>query len=515
MQIKGLCKLTQYYPRQSAQTLGGMDAKNGASATQYAVWLTAALAALAVWRIAALYLSNTELFFDEAQYWAWSEELDFGYYSKPPLIAWLIRGATEVCGDGEFCIRLPSPLVHTFSSILVFLLARRLFDARTGFWSALTFATLPGISFSAGLISTDVPLLFFWTAALFAFVLILQTRSWGAAVALGVAIGFGMLSKYAMSYFLLCAALYAVWAGEARRLATDARLYVALLIAALVIAPNMIWNFQNQFATFAHTADNAKWSGSLFSVPSAIEFFAAQAGVFGVVLFGGLIWAAWRARGKTLAPQQKLLFAFSIPVILLITAQAFVSRAHANWAAVAYVAASILVVAELLAHDFKFLLRGSLALHIAALVLVGSGNAIAGRFTLPGGVDPYERVLGWKAIAEEADRQAISGQFRAVAVDKRSLTAELIYYMRSGVPVVALREDAPRDHFELSRPVTAQTPEPILFVSFKQKTSRLTSSFQTVELIEAKDIQAGKGQAGKGGKRRVYFFKLAGFKAKS
>ncbi len=490
--------------------MSGMDAKSGASAAQYATWLAVALAALLVWRVTALYLSNTELFFDEAQYWAWSEELDFGYYSKPPLIAWLIRGATELCGNGEFCIRLPSPLVHTASSVLVFLLARRLFDARTGFWSALTFATLPGVSFSAGLISTDVPLLFFWTAALFAFVLVLQTRSWAPAIALGVALGLGMMSKYAMSYFVLCAALYAVWAGEARRLLSDARIYVAILIAAMVIAPNIIWNVQNQFATFSHTADNAKWSGSLFNPANAIEFFAAQAGVFGVILFGGLIWAAWRARGKTLTPQQKLLFAFSVPVILLITAQAFVSRAHANWAAVAYVAATILVVAELLGNDFKRLLRGSLALHVAALVLVGSFNAAAGRFTLPGGADPYERVLGWKAIAEEADRQALAGQFGAVAVDKRSLTAELIYYMRSGVPVVALRDDAPRDHFELSRPVTEKTPNPILFVSFKQKTARLANAFETVELIEAKDIRAGKG-----GKRRVYFFKLAGLKLKS
>ncbi|MDZ4789921.1 MAG: glycosyltransferase family 39 protein [Hyphomicrobiales bacterium] len=501
--------MTQYYPGRGAQHSSAMDAKSGLSAARYTLWLTAALAALGLWRIVALYLSNTELFFDEAQYWAWSEELDFGYYSKPPFIAWLIRAATEVCGDGEFCIRLPSPIIHTFSSILVFLLARRLFDARTGFWAALTFATLPGISFSAGLISTDVPLLFFWTAALFAFVLMLETRSWAAAAALGLAFGFGMLSKYAMGYFVLCAALYAVWAGEARRLANDPRVYAALGIAALVITPNMIWNFKNQFATFSHTADNAKWGGSMFNIGSALEFFAAQAGVFGVILFGGLIWTAWRLRGQTLTAQQKLLFAFSAPVILLITGQALLSRAHANWAAVAYVAATILVVAEFLRSDARRLLQGSLALHIAALVLVGGGNATAGRFTLPGGMDPYERVLGWKAIAEETDRQALAGGFKAVAVDKRSLTAELIYYMRSGTPVVALRESAPRDHFELSRPVTQTTPEPILFVSFKQKTARLAGVFQSVDFIGSQDIKAGKS-----GERRVYFFRLAGFKGK-
>ena len=66
-----------------------------------------ALRLLTLFRLATLAFSQTELFFDEAQYWFWSRELAFGYYSKPPLIAWIIRGATELCGQGEACIRAP------------------------------------------------------------------------------------------------------------------------------------------------------------------------------------------------------------------------------------------------------------------------------------------------------------------------------------------------------------------------------------------------------------------------
>jgi 4-amino-4-deoxy-L-arabinose transferase-like glycosyltransferase len=484
-------------------------ARGAQDEARYALWLFAALGALLVWRLIALYASGTELFFDEAQYWAWSEELAFGYYSKPPLIAWLIRGGTEVCGDdSEFCVRVTSPIIHTLTSLIVFMLGRRLFDLRTGFWSALTFATLPGVSFSASLISTDVPLLFFWAAALLAFVILLETRSWGAAVALGLSLGFGLMSKYAMIYFAVGAAIYAAWAGEWRRLITEPRLYAALAIAALCIAPNMLWNMQNQFATFAHTADNAKWDGPMFNIGNALEFALAQAGVFGVILFVGLIWAAWRARGAELSHQQKLLFAFSIPIILMITVQAFLSRAHANWAAAAYVAGSILIVHEFLRSDLRALMKGSLALHVAALLLIGASNAFAGRFALPGGIDPYARVLGWRAIAAEADKLALDGGFKAVAVDKRSLTAELIYYMRSGVPVVALRSGAaPKDHFELSRPVTAATPEPLLLISFKPRSARLNEDFETVEEIAVKDVPATETSA-----RRVYFFKLGGYK---
>src|SRR5262249_43581731 len=129
-------------------------------------WL--ALGTMLAVRLVALALNGTDLFFDEAQYWTWSLEPAFGYYSKPPLIAWAIALSTGVCGSSEFCIRLPSPLIHTATAAAIFALGNRLFGPRTGFLAALAFATLPGVSLSAGIISTDVPLLLFWSLALIA-----------------------------------------------------------------------------------------------------------------------------------------------------------------------------------------------------------------------------------------------------------------------------------------------------------------------------------------------------------
>ena len=96
----------------------GTEDKTGAPSSIGA--LAGALIAVLAVRIVALYYNATDLFFDEAQYWSWSLEPDFGYYSKPPLIAWLIRLATETCGSSEFCIRLPSPLLHAMTALAVF-----------------------------------------------------------------------------------------------------------------------------------------------------------------------------------------------------------------------------------------------------------------------------------------------------------------------------------------------------------------------------------------------------------
>ena len=166
----------------------------------YWSWLLVILGGLLAARLAALYFAKTDLFFDEAQYWWWSRDLAFGYFSKPPLIAWLIRLATGICGDAEWCVRAPSPILYTLTSILVFLAGRALYDARIGFWSAVVLATLPAASFSSLLISTDVPLLLFWTLAFYGWIKLIETRSMGFAALTGASVGLGLLANYAAVY---------------------------------------------------------------------------------------------------------------------------------------------------------------------------------------------------------------------------------------------------------------------------------------------------------------------------
>ncbi len=389
------------------------------------------IAVLTLFRLVTLAYSQTELFFDEAQYWFWSRELAFGYYSKPPLIAWIIRGATELCGQGEACIRAPSALIHAATATLVFATAKQLYDARTGFWAGLVYATLPGVSLSSSLISTDAPLLFFVALSLLAVVKLQAGASWGWGAMLGVGIGFGLLSKYAMSYFILSLAVYAIWTRDGRALLKDARLYLGLAMAAAIIAPNLLWNVQNGFATFKHTADNANLRNSLFHPAEALEFVTGQFGVFGPVLFAALVvycvnWLRNPQAGAAAGEPERLLLAFTLPVLLLMAAQALLSRAHANWAAFAYVAATVLITAVLLRQGWHRMFRVSMALHLAVVLLIGIGGILAGRLALPGGADPYARLLGWKALAETAADKARAGGFAAIATDKRALAAELL-----------------------------------------------------------------------------------------
>src|SRR5262245_50422317 len=76
------------------------------------------LAAITATRLIGLTTSTVDLFFDEAQYWDWSRHLEWGYFSKPPLLAWIIAGARRACGDVEACIRAPAPLFYFGTSLI-------------------------------------------------------------------------------------------------------------------------------------------------------------------------------------------------------------------------------------------------------------------------------------------------------------------------------------------------------------------------------------------------------------
>lgn len=491
------------------------DRKPDARAGMPAVLLGGLILLLAV-RLVALRYNATDLFFDEAQYWHWSLEPAFGYYSKPPLIAWIIGVATSMCGTSEFCIRLPSPFIHTATALVIYSIGRRLYGQSTGVWSALAFATLPGVSVSAGIISTDVPLLFCWALALLGFVALSETRAWWPAVLLGAGIGLGLNAKYAMAFFGLSMLVYIAATPAARELLRDARLYVGLGLGAALIAPNLIWNLSNSFATFAHTADNAKWGGSLLNVGKGFEFLGAQFGVFGPVLFAALLstsWAAWRER---LPKPDRLLLAFTLPVLVAVTAQAFVSRAHANWAATAYVAGTVLVIAIMLRADRRGWLNGSMVVHTALVAIIGLAAWQAGQFKLPFGADPFARTLGWKALAGETHETLNAARqqgrpFGTVITDDRSVTAELLYYMRNDqTPVLAWWQGGrPHDHFELTRPFKAGSAEPVLLISVRRDASPVTERFDKVEPLGERTISAGLTEV-----RKVRLFALSGFKPK-
>lgn len=461
--------------------------------------LLSLLLTFAALRAVALALNGTDLYMDEAQYWAWSRDLAFGYFSKPPLVAWIIHGATAVCGESEACIRAPSIILHLITSVLIYGIGTRLYSETVGFWSALGYALIPAVSLSSGIISTDVPLLAAWALALFAFVGLLKGPTARDTVLLALAIGIGLNAKYAMAYFVLCAAIYFVAVPEHRPRLRSPHLWLALAGGVAIIAPNLLWNATNGFVTFAHTADNANWRGIPFHPGKAAEFFLTQFGVFGPILFGGLLLITWRAasRPPKIENADRLLLAFSIPIILIVTLQGLASRAHANWAAPAYVAAIVLVTAVMIRERDWGWMRASFAIHIALAIGIALATWQAGRFSIPCIGDPFARTLGNRELAAEVRNEILAAEkngrpIGAVLTDDREIAAALAYYARDlRVPLLSWQDgDSPRSYFEMTQPFTPDASAPLLLVT-PRTTSSATKHFAVVTAENNRTIPAG------------------------
>lgn len=446
-----------------------------------------ALGAVLVLRIISLWFNTTELFFDEAQYWVWGKEPAFGYFSKPPVLAWIIGLFTGVCGDSEFCVRLASPVIHTGTAILVFAIAALLFDSRTAFWSALTYALLPAVSLSSGVISTDVPLLFFWALALFAFLNFERSNSIGWALTLGAAIGLGVMSKYAMLYILPCIALYSLSIAEKPHVLARGKFWLAMVVAALIVAPNIWWNVANQFATVSHTGENIGWGSGFPNIAGFAEFAASQFGVMGPIMFGIYVASVFRLPREGMTRAQWFLIAFSAPVLAVILFQALMSKAYANWAALTYVAGTILAVEIMLNRLPQWWLRLSTSIHagVFAVLLVAVAFSKPGELPLPEGSDPFARMHGAKAVAAEARAKLAQGDYQAILVDERQMAALMHYYLRDlALPIKSWqRGETANDHFELTRPYQQQRLSPVFYITRNNNPARVVSNFVYAERL--------------------------------
>jgi 4-amino-4-deoxy-L-arabinose transferase-like glycosyltransferase len=466
---------------------------------------------LTLLRLVALAFQSLDLGPDEAQYWAWAQTPAFGYFSKPPMIAWLIGLTTRIAGDGEFGVRFAAPLLHGATALLIFVFAKKLYGERTALWSAIVFATLPAVSLSSALISTDVPLLFYWAGALYVLIEALDRPTLTRAAILGAMIGLGLLTKYAMGYFLLCTGIAAFIVPGMRRLVLSSFGLVALLVALLVFAPNIVWNIQHSFATIAHTASNANLKSDLVHPSSLGDFLVSQLGVFGPILFIGLIVTALtliqdlkRARSPDL-----LLACFSLPVILMAAIVAFLSRANANWAAPAYVAATPLIVDALITQNRRILFAASLNLHVIAAILMIAGVADPALADAVGMSNALKRVRGWGELGADLSLRASAAPYTAILADDRELMGELIYYLDPrSVPVVMWDWDRPpRNHYELANRIDTRTGARVLYVSLTPEPTFVLQRFTRTEPLGPVTVYPDPKHP-----RTVYLFDLEQFR---
>ncbi len=470
--------------------------------------LTLILAILAL-RVAVLFISPYNLHGDEAQYWAWSKSLDWGFFTKPPGIAAVIAFFTSIFGDAEWAVRIGSPILHTVTAYVIYRTGRHVYSGPTGFWAAAFYLLMPGVWFSSNLISTDVPLLLCWALALNGWIHLREHATWPRAVQLGMALGLGFLSKYAMLFFFPALLLAIIFDKPTQRALVSMK---GLLVLALFVAwviPNMIWNMNHDFATLTHTAANADYEtgSALFKPLQFLEFWGGQFALFGpvsLILLGMAIMSAFKNR---LNGPAKFLALFALSPLIIISFQALLSRADLNWAVTGYVAGAILTAHFCVKYwprmknwtGYNLVVQSCVCVIALGLYMVPSLVDSLGR------ANDVKRLRGWPATVETLSdiyQQGHEGNaYRAVAMDKRIHFYALNY---NGILETAplymwlYRSHADNNHAEISHPLPAGEA-PVLLVNYHQKPEYLeafSEDFSRIEALPPLDVDLG------GGKRR-------------
>ena len=354
----------------------------------------AALGALTLVRFAVA--AATPLSGDEAYYWIWSHALAPGYLDHPPMVALWIWIGTGIMGPTALGVRLLAPIAAAAGTLLLADAARLLLPApRAPLRAAVLLNATLMFGVGAVTMTPDTPLLFFWTAALWAWARIAAGGRGAWWLLVGVAAGLGLDSKYTAA--LLGVGILAWLSTKAGRpWLRTAWPWAGGVLAAGLFAPVLVWNAAHGWASVLKQGGrSADWAPS-----HALRYLGELvAGQFGLatpliaVLFVAGMLAALRARRD---PRSALILAAVVPGLLVFVEHAFGDRVQANWVAVLYPGCA-LAAAALSGRGWRP--AAALGAVLTSLLYI---QATLAPFPLPRALDPTLRLAGWDALAQDA-----------------------------------------------------------------------------------------------------------------
>src|SRR6266581_54251 len=377
-------------------------------------------------------LAATDLEFDEAHYWMWSERLAPAYFSKGPGIAFVMRASTAIFGANEFGVRFFSPILAAGTSLLLFYFARRLFSANAGIWAVLALNVSPIFNIGAFLMTIDPLSIFFWLAAMFAFWLALEQSprfSWHWPLT-GLLIGLGFLCKYTNALELASIVLILALAPRLRQEFARPGLYLLLGAFALCTVLPILWNAQHAWITLTHLRSRGGLEhGFGFHPLELLAFLGEHFLSYSPLLFLALAWGAigsWRRLNQ----QFKVLFLFwfGLPVFTFYFLLSLNKAAAPNWDALSILGFGLLAV-----YFWRDRVEASPALRFGtgAALLLGLLMSIVALDT--------DLIRGWKSATHavekiRGDLEAKSGKKLFLIADARDRASEISFYLRDKRP---------------------------------------------------------------------------------
>jgi len=405
------------------------------------------VAALVVLRLIAAAI--TPLTFDEAYYWTWAKHLSGGYYDHPPMVAVVIRLGIMIAGDTEFGVRLVSILLALPMSWAIYRAAQILFDdARIAAASTVFLNATLMASVGTTIVTPDAPLMVAASFVLFGLAKVWQTGRGVWWLAVGVAVGCGLLSKYTALFFGAQILLWLLLMKDQRRWLASPWPYLGGILAFAIFAPVILWNADHEWVSFIKQLGRARVEGITLKylgemIPTQFAFATPSVFILGV--FG--LYAL--ARGRAQSAAGAALISISVWMIFVYFVwHSLHARVEANWLGPVYPAFAIAAAFAAWGTTWNpreqrsMVWSRNLALPIGvALFVVLIMQANTGLLTGFRRDATVRSVgVGWPDLANEIETLRIKQNANCVMAADYGTTSWLMFYLPKGTCVAQYQQ---------------------------------------------------------------------------
>lgn len=467
------------------------QSSHSSSADKSGLWLLACLALIALGAVQRTWFlidhCPFDLSGDEAHYWEWSRHLDWSYYSKGPLVAWIIAAGRALIGDWSrqmigsemLAVRFPAVLLSSITGVGIYVLAlQTLRRPILAFASVALTATIPITAAGAILMTIDAPLACAWVWALVCIHRGLRTNSLIAWLAAGLLIAIGTLAKFNMVFMYAVVGLLLVCVPSLRTQWLRPGPWLAAIVGLAGWLPILWWNYQHGWVSFRHVAGQAGVAGkTTFNLLGPVDYFTNQAAVLGPIWLVGLLFAlraGWRNTAQSessSAPPEPQSPPWSTRFLAIATAVPFavfllfspITTIEPNWPAVGLISGAPLLVFWLSRGwdtpksrlHRRWIIGSATAFGLTASVLAFHTDWLMPVFKWLAGeprpwslnpvakYDPTARLRGWQqlgsAVGELLAAERAVGRDPVVMTDNYQVASEIAFYAPGNPPATCIQ----------------------------------------------------------------------------
>lgn len=400
------------------------------------------MSAVSVYLAASLPLSP-----DEAHYALYGSHLALSYFDHPPLVGW-VQALMLNISEADFWLRLPPLLVSLATGLVLFRFTRRYFDEASAWLSVLLFSLLPMFRMLGLAWVPEDPLMLAGLTCLWATLALAEKNTLGLWLLLGASLGVAALSKYTAVTLAFSVAI-ALFYLRGPKLLLEKGLWLAVYVAALLLVPILLWNYQNDWISFHYQLEHGTERHAA-SLIAALQMQLGQMLSYSpLVYLLGIVASvlAWRN------PRARVLMMFAWPILLLFSFSALKGRSLPHWTAMGVLFLLPLISQAILqlwqGHWLRKVLIGFLGLSaplitLAMVLVLGKANLGFNDYQ-----HPLQDLVGWDEVAQlsrEVAQADPEPAMRQILSSNWSYASRLAWYAR---PLSVKVLDTRVDQFDL------------------------------------------------------------------